>query len=108
VEEGWDACAVCGEPLTVASRVVVDRAGRPIPRWLAVSRARATELKEAGELGSQGRLDSLQRLDDVRVSEQQRAARHRARDDRQLLAVAGIAAGLFVLIVLALSLASRI
>jgi hypothetical protein len=108
VQEGWETCAVCGEPLTVASRVVVDRAGRPIPRWLAVSRARATELKEAGELGSQGRLNSLQRLDDVRVSEQLRAARRRARDDRQLLAVAGIAAGLFILIILALSLASRL
>jgi ferric-dicitrate binding protein FerR (iron transport regulator) len=86
--------------------VVVDRTGRPIPRWLAVSRERAPELKEIGELGSQDRLDSLQRVDDIRESEQARSARSRARDDRQLLAVAGIAAGIFLLVVLALSLAS--
>jgi hypothetical protein len=108
VEESWESCASCGEPLTVASRVVVDRAGRPIPRWLDVSRRRAQGLKLSGEAASQDRLGSLRRIDEVRESEQSRAASHRARDDRQLLTVAGLAAALFILVVVALAIASLV
>src|SRR3989304_5496654 len=51
VQEGWENCAACGEPLTLSSRIVVDRAGRPVPRWLGRSGQRAGELQAEGEGG---------------------------------------------------------
>jgi hypothetical protein len=106
VEEGWEHCAACGEPLTLSSRIVVDRAGRPVPRWLERSRQRAGELKAEGEAESGLRLDSFRRVDSVRETEQSRAAKARALEGRQVLAISGIAAGLFLLLIVILVVAS--
>jgi ferric-dicitrate binding protein FerR (iron transport regulator) len=106
IQEGWENCASCGEPLSLPSRVVVDRAGRPTPRWLDRSRQRAGALKAEGEVTSQVRLGSFQQIDDVRESEQTRAAKARAREDRQALAIAGLAAAVFVLLIVVFAIVS--
>jgi len=106
VHEDWESCAACGEPLSLASRVIVDRAGRPGPRWLDRSRLRASELKAEGEQGSQARLGSFQQIDAVREAEQSRSARERAREDRQVLAISGLAGAVFILLIIIFAIAS--
>ena len=106
VQEGWENCAACGEPLTLSSRIVVDRAGRPVPRWLDRSRQRAGELKAEGEVGSRIRLQSLREVDAVRESEQARASLARALEGRRVLVISAVAAGLFILLVAIFAIAS--
>jgi tetrahydromethanopterin S-methyltransferase subunit F len=106
VQEGWEHCAACGEPLTLPSRVVVDRAGRPVPRWLERSRRRAGELKAEGEAGSGLRMEALRQVDSVRETEQIRAAKARALEGKQVLAISGIAAGIFLVLIVVLAVAS--
>jgi hypothetical protein len=106
VQEGWENCAACGEPLTLSSRIVVDRAGRPVPRWLDRSRQRAGELKAEGEVGSHIRLQSLREVDAVRESEQARASLARALEGRRVLVISAVAAGLFILLVAIFAIAS--
>jgi len=106
VQEGWENCAACGEPLTLSSRIVVDRAGRPVPRWLDRSRQRAGELQAEGEVGSRIRLQSLREVDAVRESEQARASLARALEGRRVLVISAVAAGLFILLVAIFAIAS--
>jgi len=77
-----------------------------VPRWLERSRRRAGELKAEGEAESGLRMETFRRVDSVRETEQIRAARARALEGKQVLAISGIAAGIFLVLILVLAVAS--
>jgi tetrahydromethanopterin S-methyltransferase subunit F len=77
-----------------------------VPRWLERSRHRAGELKAEGEAESGLRMETFRRVDSVRETEQIRAARARALEGKQVLAISGIAAGIFLVLILVLAVAS--
>ncbi len=105
-DEGAEACKNCGEPLSAVGRIFGHAAEPSQPSWLSQARGRATDLKERGRQASETRMEGFLEIDRKREAWQEERAAWQRRRDRKVLTVALIGSGIFVIAVLALSLAA--
>ena len=101
-----EACGNCGEPLSTVGRIFGHAAEPSQPIWLEQARGRAPDLKERGRQASDVRMGGLTEIDRKRESWQAERAAFQREKDRKVLMVAMIGSGLFLLLVLGLSLAA--
>ncbi len=91
-------CGGCGEPLTLAGRVLEREPGRQPPHWLSRVREQAAILKQDGERSAESRMETLRDVDRVRQArELEEEAATAERERKALLLVGG--AVVFVIVV---------
>jgi hypothetical protein len=105
-EETAEACGNCGEPLSAVGRIFGHAAEPSQPVWLEQARGRAPDLKERGRQASDVRMDGLTEIDRKREAWQAERAAFQREKDRKVLMVAMIGSGVFLLLVLGLSLSA--
>ncbi len=98
-DPGAEACTNCGEPLSAVGRIFGHAAKPTQPRWLDEARDRAQTLKDEGLKTSEERMQSFLDIDRRREAWQaEAAARQRLRDQR-LLRMVAMGFGLFLIVV---------
>jgi len=107
-DESAETCAHCGEPLSAVGRIFGHAAEPSQPTWLAEARERAPDLKERGQQASETRMEGFLEIDRKREAWQAEQATRQRERDRKVLTVALIGSGIFVIAVLAFSLAARL
>ncbi len=96
-----ESCAACGEPLSLAARVVDRQLSAPSPRRLDQVRAQAPALKAEAEKASQARMAVFQRAERLREEQVRRMSASRAEEDRRILLAAAAIAVVVILALLA-------
>jgi hypothetical protein len=105
-EAAAETCVACGEPLSTVGRIFGHAADPMQPVWLEQARGRAPELKQVGQAGSEARMEGLLDVDRRREAWQSERASQQHRRDRRVLTFALVGSGLFLLVVLAVSLSA--
>jgi predicted nucleic acid-binding Zn ribbon protein len=82
-------CSRCGEPLTVAARVLERDPGRQMPPWLSRVREQAASLKQDGERAAESRIETLRQVDRVRQAREFQEEAATAKRERKALLVLG-------------------
>lgn len=82
-------CSRCGEPLTVAARVLERDPGRQMPPWLSRVREQAASLKQDGERAAESRIETLRQVDRVRQARELQEEATTAKRERKALLVLG-------------------
>ena len=105
-QEGAERCSNCGEPLSTVARIFGHATKPSQPGWLAQARGRAPELKETGLHASNERMQGFLEIDRKREAWQAEQADLQRQRDRKVLTAALIGSAIFLLVVLAFSLAA--
>lgn len=101
-------CVRCGEPLTTVAAVLGRHEFPGPPLWLRQTRSRANSLKELEEHASESRMAALKGVDDRR---KERIAISEAKQrikDRQVVRILFLSAGMFLVVVVVITLLSYI
>ena len=105
-QESAESCSSCGEPLSTVARIFGHASQPSQPGWLSQARGRAPELKEIGRHASNERMRGFLEIDRKREAWQAEQAGLQRQRDRKVLMAALIGSAIFLLVVLAFSLAS--
>lgn len=105
-DEAAETCSNCGEPLSTVGRIFGHASEPSQPVWLAQARGRAPELKETGRRASLERMEGFLEIDRKREAWQADQANLQRSRDRKVIILALIGSAVFLLLVLAYSLAN--
>ncbi len=104
-----ETCAVCGEPLTLFSQVMIRHTKADTgPYRLHQAREQAARIKESEERASQQRFHDLEEVDRRRIQTAVEAQRARRKEQNQLLKISVMIVILFVLVILILTIRSTL
>ena len=101
--QGEEECGNCGEPLSIAARVLTRLGNLGPPFWIRQLRSRVAELKQREALASEQRFEQLQDIDRRRMAAEVEAHMRQQVKDRQMMLI--LAFGIVVLIVVVLAVA---
>jgi predicted nucleic acid-binding Zn ribbon protein len=82
-------CSRCGEPFTVAARVLERDPGRRMPPWLSRVREQAAGLKQDSELAAESRMETFREIDRVRQAREFQEEAATAKRERKALLLLG-------------------